>query len=113
MFRVICFAVQNWHAEHNDGILFTSFRSYFQDGLFTVKLGLAVGIGWVSSRIGLVRSFTFTAREDVVCGDVDEEDTPGSSGFSKCFGRIDVESFGGFRVGRAGVWKSVGGTCTD
>lgn len=67
-------AVEHGHAHHHSQTRLPSTLILRERSALAVELGLAVEVGRLGRGVGLVRRVARLAGEDVVGGDVDEED---------------------------------------
>lgn len=86
-----CITVEDGDSQDDAEALFAGSLVGVEDGMLAVQLGLAVEVGGPRGRVGFVGRFALFAREDVVGGDVDQEDVAVGTQLGQRRGGFDVE----------------------
>lgn len=107
----LCVSVQDRHAEDKAEALAARLLVLLQDGKLSVKFGLAVQVGRTRGGIRLVGGIAGLSREDVISGDVDEQDTSRGAEVRERLGGGDVQSSGTFGIAVNLVGVSLSSAC--
>lgn len=90
--RCLGLSVQHGDSQDHSGAVFPCRLIFLEHSSLAIQLRLAVEIWGLGSGIHLVGGVSRRAREDVVCGDVDEEDALGSRQPGERLASRDVQS---------------------
>lgn len=103
-------SIEHRHAQHHAQALLSGLCVLPEHGNLTIELGLAVEVRGPRRSVILVGGVTWSAGEDVVSGDVDDQDIPAGCELGEGLARSYVERSGAFRVFVDLVWEALCGT---